>query len=46
VALSFTSAYASYYLSEEVFGASGMLAVVFNGFTLSIIGAAGPPDPL
>jgi len=33
------SAYASYYTADRLVGASGLLAVVCNGFTMSLIGA-------
>lgn len=34
------SAYSSYYTADRLVGASGLLAVVMNGFTMSIIGEA------
>lgn len=34
------SAYSSYYVADRLVGASGLLAVVMNGFTMSIIGEA------
>ena len=33
------SAYSSYYVADRLVGASGLLAVVCNGFTMSLIGA-------
>jgi NhaP-type Na+/H+ or K+/H+ antiporter len=32
------SAYSSYYVADRLVGASGLLAVVMNGFTMSLIG--------
>jgi NhaP-type Na+/H+ or K+/H+ antiporter len=32
------SAYSSYYTADRLVGASGLLAVVCNGFTMSLIG--------
>lgn len=32
------SAYSSYYVADRLVGASGLLAVVCNGFTMSLIG--------
>jgi hypothetical protein len=34
----FVSAYSSYYTADRLVGASGLLAVVCNGFTMSLIG--------
>jgi NhaP-type Na+/H+ or K+/H+ antiporter len=34
------SAYASYYCADGLVGASGLLAVVCNGFTMSLIGVS------
>jgi NhaP-type Na+/H+ or K+/H+ antiporter len=34
------SAYSSYYVADRLVGASGLLAVVCNGFTMSLIGTA------
>jgi hypothetical protein len=38
IVLTFASAYSCYYVTEELLGASGLLAVVCNGFTASLIG--------
>jgi NhaP-type Na+/H+ or K+/H+ antiporter len=38
IILTWSSAYACYYVAEDLLGASGLLAVVFNGFTMSLIG--------
>ena len=38
IILTWSSAYACYYVAEELLGASGLLAVVVNGFTMSLIG--------
>lgn len=35
------SAYSSYYVADRLVGASGLLAVVCNGFTMSLIGMQG-----
>lgn len=34
------SAYSSYYVADRLVGASGLLAVVCNGFTMSLIGTS------
>ena len=41
IVLTFTSAYSCYFVAEELLGASGLLAVVVNGFTMSLIGEGG-----
>jgi hypothetical protein len=38
IILTFASAYSCYYVAEDLLGASGLLAVVCNGFTASLIG--------
>jgi NhaP-type Na+/H+ or K+/H+ antiporter len=38
IILTWSSAYACYYVAEDLLGASGLLAVVVNGFTMSLIG--------
>jgi hypothetical protein len=38
IVLTFTSAYTCYFVSEELLGASGLLAVVVMGFSMSLIG--------
>lgn len=40
------SAYSSYYVADRLVGASGLLAVVCNGFTMSLIGVAATLHPL
>eukprot|EP00878_Enallax_costatus_P026657 GHUV01028619.1.p1 GENE.GHUV01028619.1~~GHUV01028619.1.p1 ORF type:complete len:147 (+),score=16.45 GHUV01028619.1:697-1137(+) len=39
------SAYSSYYVADRLVGASGLLAVVCNGFTMSLIGALWTLSP-
>jgi NhaP-type Na+/H+ or K+/H+ antiporter len=38
IVLTFGAAYACYFVSEELCGASGLLAVVVMGFSMSVIG--------
>lgn len=38
IILTFGAAYSCYFVSEELLGASGLLAVVVMGFTMSIVG--------
>jgi hypothetical protein len=40
------SAYSSYYVADRLVGASGLLAVVCNGFTMSLIGKLAPSTRL
>lgn len=38
IIVTFVSAYASFFVAEEMCGSSGLLSVVMNGFTCSIFG--------
>jgi hypothetical protein len=41
IVLTFGAAYSCYFVSEELLGASGLLAVVVMGFSMSLIGEHG-----
>ena len=45
VVVTLVSAYSSYYTAERLVGASGLLAVVCNGFAMSLLGARAWPAP-